>query len=106
MATIYSKRLVGPTLLSAAGDTLLGTVPAGKLWVIRNLLFWTNSGSMRYVLAIGTTATTANRVVNQTTAETDWRETRLVLTAGETLHGLGSTTAGGYITLSGYEFAV
>ena len=104
MAQIYTKRLCGPTLLTNAADVTLFTVPTDHVYVVRSLLFWTNSGSCRYVLAIGTTLTVGNRVVNQTTAETDWRETRLELHAGESLHGLASTSGGGYLTLTGYDF--
>lgn len=102
--SVYTRRLSGPTQLTSAADALILTVPAGEIWVVRNVLFWTNSGSCRYVLAIGTTATVGNRIVNQTTAETDWRETRIGLNAGDTLHGLASTAGGGYLTLTGYKF--
>lgn len=106
--SVYSSRLVGPVLNTAAGAwATVGTVPAGKVWVIRHVSL-VNSGADTSVawLAVNGTAS-GNRVFlrSMPTSTDVQQELRLVLAAGETLRYRTTTTAllGTCLTVSGYE---
>lgn len=109
MALVYTRRLVGPVLNSAASAwaTVL-TVPTGRVYVLRDILV-ANGGAdaSRAWLAVNGTGS-ANRVfiVDVPTSESRQVTTRLTLDAGETLRFRTTVTAlqGTTMTITGYDF--
>jgi hypothetical protein len=80
---------------------VIGTVPAGKVWVLRDVFVWTSAATGLAQLSESTTLVLA--FWTSTGANSNFLQSRrVVLNAGETLQFL-STTAGWTVVVSGYE---
>jgi hypothetical protein len=105
MTLVYTRRMLAVRLLSAA--TADAVVPAGKLWVVRNVVAISDTSSAQAVAAIygPNPITVALAVTPPNTTQTYNAETRIVLQAGETLHA--QAVAGNWnVTVTGYEFVL
>lgn len=85
-------RLVGPVSLPTSNGTVGNAVASSRVWVIKQITLCNASGADAIVtLAIGTTATTANRFMSNlplAASNTAVFDTGIVLTAGEQLFGV------------------
>ena len=100
------KRLGGPTQLGTT-TTTIGTVPAARNWVIKQIIICNTDTTDRTVtLSIGTAATAANRIMSALPIGANdimVFDTALVLTAAETLQGLSDSASVVNVTLVGWE---
>lgn len=101
------KRLSGPAAMAAANATI-ATVPAGKRWVVRQIIIVnTNTTTTRNILLAvnGTSATAANRIAQPSIppADTVIINCTLPLEAAETLQGTQQSGTDATITLVGIE---
>lgn len=104
--SVYSTRLYGPALVTAAASSIL-TVPAGLTYVVQTLIavVQTPSPGALLVLYVGGSGA-ANRVFRRPiTADTTIIEVnlRLVLESGDVLWAGGSTAV--TLSLHGYELS-
>lgn len=110
MSTVYSKRLSGPQLLTAAA-TVQFTVPAGRVYIVRSVsivLQTTGAGAAnRFVFMSNGTSSSANRLFrrNITIDTTELLDVRWVFNAGETLTAVVFSVTGNDCTLTthGYD---
>jgi hypothetical protein len=105
MTLVYTRRMLAVRLLSAA--TADAVVPAGKVWVVRNVVAIADGAASQSVAAIyaPNPITVALAVTPANQLATFNAETRIVLQAGETLHA--QAVAGNwFITVTGYEFTL
>lgn len=107
--SVYTKRVVGPVALANSPLTqLLATVPAGKVWVLRTVIVANNSTSLATTvrLATGTAGVGANRWYKRLVPadETDIRDLRYAMIAGETIEGLHNDAAPATVSITAYEF--
>lgn len=100
------KRLGGPTQLGTT-TTTLGTVPAARNWVIKQIIICnTDTVDRTFTLSIGTAATAANRLISSLPIGANdimVFDTALVLTAAETFQGLSDAASVVNVTLVGWE---
>ena len=100
------KRLGGPTQLGTT-TTTIGTVPAARNWVIKQIIICNTDTTDRTVtLSVGTAATAANRIMSALPIGANdimVFDTALVLTAAETLQGLADSASLINVTLVGWE---
>jgi len=100
------KRLGGPTQLGTS-TTTIGTVPASRNWVIKQMIICNTDTVDRTIsLAIGSAATAANRIMSALPIGANDLmvfDTALVLTAAETLQGLADSASVVNVTLVGWE---
>lgn len=103
MASVYSKRLVGP-VTPAAGFIAVGTVPANKTWVI-NYVSLINTAGAAFAGDLWTTAGTGLAVLWQQAVGAGGafytNAVRIVYAAGETVYARGNGAA--VWTLCGFE---
>jgi hypothetical protein len=103
MSTVYTKRFLAADV--KPGQTLYAAPPAGKVWIIRNIIAsGGGSGaateaaiSAPYPLPVAVVFQAANQTTNYNA------ETRIVLNAGEQL-GVAAFVGDWYVTITGYEF--
>lgn len=100
------KRLGGPTQLGTT-TTTIGTVPASRNWVVKQMIICnTDTVDRTVTLAIGSAATAANRITSALPIGANDLmvfDTALVLTAAETLQGLADSANVVNVTLVGWE---
>lgn len=100
------KRLGGPTQLGTT-TTVLGTVPASRNWVVKQIIVCnTDTVDRTLTLSIGTAATAANRIISALPIGANDLmvfDTALVLTAAETFQGLADAASVVNVTLVGWE---
>lgn len=104
--SVYSKTFYGPNTWPLSSVTLLSTVPAGKVWVLKTIIWVSTSSLANQVGVIYARGTgTADRIWRKPIVANDTivQDTRVVLEAGESLYGQWGT-ANATVTLSGYEF--
>jgi hypothetical protein len=99
------KRLAGPSALGTSNGTV-ATVPSARQWTTKQFVFTNTSGAEALIyLAIGTSATAANRVLSALPIAANdvivW-DTALVLAAAETVEGYADRT-GVNVTMVGWE---
>ena len=98
-------RLAGPSVIGTSTTTVL-TVPAGSVYVTKQVLFTNTNGIDAYItVAIGDPTTAANCIFyNLPIAgfDTTVFDTALVLDTGETLQAFGDRT-GVNITVTGWD---
>lgn len=95
MSTPYSRRL-GVAQSTGTAAATIGTVPAGKVWIVRDLIVTQNgsgSGAARVVISgvAGWVLYTAVLTQNQQHVE---KERHIVLNAAESLSVAGQATVG------------
>ena len=101
--SVYSKRLAGPQLVTALVTSSLGVVPAGKVWVVKQVVVMSNNIACRCLFTLGAPGSVV-RLFDYPATLTANIETRLILTAGEQISALiGTATATAYVALYGYE---
>ncbi|HZZ55296.1 MAG TPA: hypothetical protein VFE26_13550 [Trebonia sp.] len=103
MSTVYTKRFLGQQV--SAGQTVYAAPPAGKVWIIRNII--ANGGGSSsateaaifapYPLTVAVALQAANAQTNYNA------ETRIVVEDGERL-GVSAFVGAWYVTITGYEF--
>jgi len=88
-------RLIGPSAVGTS-DTTLGTVPATRLWVVKQIMITNTNGVDAWVtIAIGSTGTASNAIFYQLPVaanDTVIFDTALVITAAETLRAVADRT--------------
>jgi hypothetical protein len=99
------KRLAGPSALGTSNGTV-ATVPSSRQWTTKQFVFTNTSGAEALIyLAIGSSATAANRVLSALPIAANdvivW-DTALVLAAAETVEGYADRT-GVNVTMVGWE---
>lgn len=105
---LYSKRLTGPQLVVNA-LVLAGTVPAGKRWVVMNVIGESFSGAAQtlslWLGNSGALGTLLMRIHTNAPPASPVREPecRLTLNAGESLYMSSSLAAGYVVNVDGYE---
>lgn len=99
------SRVIGPAVVGTT-DTTLGTVPASRVWVVKQFTITnTNSVDAWVTIAVGSTGTAGNAIFYQLPIganDTVVFDTALVLTAAETVNGLSdrgavNVTANGWV---------
>lgn len=98
-------RFAGPAVMSTSNATI-ATVPIFTQWITKQFVFTNTSGAEALVyLAIGTSATVTNRILNALPIAANdvviW-DTALFLYSGETLQGYADRS-GVNITIMGWE---
>ena len=108
MPAIYSRRFGAIALTAASQD--LGTVPSGKIWILKDLtLGWGTLARVGGRADVLLSATNSRIwVVNLAASEvkSDHWTGYMVLPAGERIRGITTATGTIYLTASGYEFDV
>jgi predicted secreted protein len=105
MSAVYTKRLLVADL--AAGSGLKVLVPAGVIWVVRNIIAICDTQASQmvgalyapnpHIVAIAVQAANVTATYNA--------ETRIVVQAGETLRAIAVAGGQWHFTVTGYEFA-
>lgn len=99
------SRLFGPSVVGTT-DTTLGTVPASRVWVIKQITITNTNGVDAWVtIAVGATSTAGNALFYQLPVaanDTVVFDTALVLTAAETVQAISdrgavNVTANGWV---------
>ena len=98
--------MVGPVALGTSNALITGaTVPAGRVWVIKQITLCNSAGTEAAVyLAIGSAATASNRIMSAlpvAVSDTTVFDTGIVMNAGEQLYGY-SDYAGVNIIVNGW----
>jgi hypothetical protein len=90
------SRVFGPSAVGTT-DTTLGTVPASRVWVIKQLIVTNTNGVDAWVtISVGGTSTASNAIMYQlpiSANDTLVFDTALVLTAAETLQAISDRGA-------------
>jgi len=98
------KRLIGPTVLGISNSSI-GTVPTSRLWVTKQITITnTNSLDASFRLAIGSSNTQGNCFFYDlpiAANDTIVFDTSLVLSSGESIHGLSSSNVN--VIVTGWE---
>lgn len=101
------KRLVGPVALTASNATVGSAVGSGFTWVAKQIIITNTDGIDRLVyLAIGTAATTANRIFSAlpiAANDTLVLDTALVLTQTEQFYGYADSASVVNVIVVGWE---
>ena len=100
------SRLAGPTQLGTSTTTLC-TVTAGHTFIVKQIIICnTDTVDRTVTLAIGSAATTANRIMSTLPIGANdvmvW-DTALVLLTTETLQGLSDTASKVNVTVVGWD---
>lgn len=103
MAQPYTRLLGSSSWSAAVGSVELATVPAGEVWIVRNISLmcdsaaamgvWLDHGGLKWIV----------RVQAPTALTTHTYEGRQVLVAGDRL-GFQATGGSGTVLVSGYVF--
>lgn len=106
MTSIYTRRL-GGTVQAVAGDYVLGTVPEGETWVVRDVVFSNGlpgeADDYLYTAAPGGGLVIFRQLVpGNSTAHYDGRQ---ALEAGEVLHAAFGG-ANQSVLVTGYRFSL
>lgn len=101
------KRLVGPVALTNSNATIGASVASGYTWVAKQVIITNTDGVDRLVyLAIGTAATSANRIFSGlpiAAYDTVVFDTALVLTQTEQFYGYSDSGSVVNVTVVGWE---
>lgn len=99
------SRVIGPSVIGTT-DTTVGTVPASRVWVIKQFILTnTNSVDAWVTVSVGATSTAGNALFYQLPVaanDTVVFDTALVLTAAETVQAISdrgavNVTANGWV---------
>ena len=101
------KRLVGPVSLTSSNATVGSAVGSGFTWIAKQVII-TNTDTIDrlFYLAIGTAATSANRIFSAmpiAANDTIILDTALVLAQTEQLYGYADTGSVVNVTMVGWE---